>query len=180
MKQTLFLTGFLLTMLLTACGGFKNVTMGGIQNAHITKLDTKELQAEVTIRIKNPNNYGFKIYPSDLDVMLNNSPIGAARIDKKVKIKRNSDEEHTFIIKSDLSKLGFESIPALMGMFSKNNLNVGIKGDIKAGRMFYKYHIPVDVKDKVNLNNQGATPNEGSNNRGKRKTNTTNCPAYKN
>jgi len=91
--------------LLTACSDFQDVTFSGVENFKIISLTQSGVEAEITAKIKNPNKTAFTIYKSEFDATLGGINAGKAHITKNVRIKPNSEEVYTFIIKSDFSKL---------------------------------------------------------------------------
>lgn len=107
------------------------------------------MELELNVKIKNPNNFGFNIYPSDFDISFGTTDIGKARLKEKLHINANSEISYKIVVKSDVSKVlsnGFLSIMAMM-----KNPVIGIKGELKAGKMFYKKKFPVDFKEKIPL-----------------------------
>ena len=153
MKNFKLLT-ILLVFTITSCTTWQEVTLSGIEKTKITKMDDKGIEAEVEVKINNPNKIAFKVYKSDLDVTLNGNPIGKAGLKEKVKIKPNSNEVYTFHIVSKFADLGKSGgIFGLLGIALSKNVTVEIKGNIKAGKFYYKKKFPIDTKQKVPLFN---------------------------
>ena len=109
------------------------------------------VEAEITARIKNPNNRSFTIYKSDLDATLNGMNAGKACLAKNVHIKRNCEQSYVFKIKSDFSNISLNDLPKLMAMAKSKNAKVGLKGNLKAGKLFIKKSFPVDMSKNVPL-----------------------------
>lgn len=136
----------------SSCNDIKDVTFSGIENVQIISISTKGAEAEITAKIKNPNNMGFTVYKSDMDVTLNGINTGKAYLTDNVKIKRNSEEAYTFKVKADFSNLSLTDFPSLLAIATGKNIKVGLKGNIKAGNLFVKRTFPVDVSQDVPIN----------------------------
>ena len=141
----------LLPFLFYGCRDMEPVSVSRVESAKVTKMDAKGIEMEIGIRIKNPNTFGFSIFRSELDVTLNNSPLGKAVIKKKVKIKANSEDLHTFVVASDFSSLLSGGYQAILAIQQKSSVNIGVKGNIRAGTWFYKKDFPVESKQNVPL-----------------------------
>ncbi len=142
---------FGLTFLLNACKDMQPISVSRVESARITKFDMQGIEMEIGIRIKNPNSFGFSVFRSELDVTLNNSPLGKAVIKKKVKIKANSEDLHTFVVSSDFASLLGGGYQAIVAAQQRSSVNIGVKGNIRAGTWFYKKDFPVESKQNVPL-----------------------------
>ena len=151
-KKTVLLFSSLVILLLTSCGDFKEVAFSGIESMKMIKLSQSGVEAEITARIKNPNNTAFTIYKSEMDVTVNGMNVGKAHLASNVKIKKNSEEAYTFTIKSDFSKLSMTDIPKVIAMAMSRSVNIGLKGDLRAGKLLVKKNFPIDLTQSVPLN----------------------------
>ena len=149
MKKIFFI--LLSFVLLTSCGDFKDVTFSGIENFKIIKLSQAGAEAEITVKIKNPNKVAFTIYKSAYDVKVSGINLGKANLTKNVRIKPNSEEVYTFKIKSDFSKLSFTDLPKIMGLATSKNVTISLKGDMKVGKLLVKRKYPIDFTKSVPL-----------------------------
>lgn len=151
MKNYLFLLIPFFILLLSSCGDFQGVTFSGIENVQITNLTQQGAEAEITAKIKNPNNVAFTIYKSDVDVMLSGINAGKAHLASNVKIKAHSEQSYTFKVKSDFSSLSAADLPKLLSMAMSKNVKVGLKGNLRVGKLFVKRSYPVDISERVPL-----------------------------
>lgn len=143
---------FALLFFATSCTEWKDVTITKIENARIIKMDKDGLIAEIDVRINNPNKIGFKIYKSDLDVLLNNNSVGKAKIKHKIKIKAHAEETYTLAIAGKVDNLlSGGGLLGLIATAASGNATINIKGSIKAGKFFYKKKFPIDNKQRVPL-----------------------------
>jgi LEA14-like dessication related protein len=141
---------FVACCLLTSCASdFQEVQFSGIESVKMINMSQKGAEAEITARIKNPNNTSFTVYKSDLDVSINGLNAGVAHLTDNVKIKSNSEESYTFKVKSDFSKLSLTDLPQLISIATSKNVKVGLKGNLLVGKFFYKKSVPVEFNESV-------------------------------
>lgn len=141
----------LLISLFSSCGNQQNITISKIAGAKVISVSQKGIELELSVKIKNPNSFGFTIYPSDFSIKINNSDVGKAQLKDKVRVKSHSEEEHKLIVKSEFSDLFSGGLSSLMVLIQKKSLDVSLKGELKAGTLFYKKTFPVDLKENISL-----------------------------
>jgi LEA14-like dessication related protein len=151
MRQLACIFSIALFLSLISCAEFKPCTFNGIESAKVISVSSTNIELELNVKIKNPNNFGFSIYPSDFDVKLGNKDLGKASLSKKVRIKANSEIIHTFIIHSDLSKVMAGGMSSLISLAKSKNAIVAVHGELKTGNLFYKKRFPVDLKENIPL-----------------------------
>lgn len=149
MKKYLFF--FLCVFLLSSCGEFQEVTFSGLESMKLIKVSQQGAEAEMVVKIKNPNKSAFTIYKSDLDVTLNGITGGKAHLSENVKIKGNSEQSYTFTIKSDFSSISLGDLPKLLSLAKSKNIKVGLKGNLKVGKFLVKKSYPVDMSESIPL-----------------------------
>lgn len=149
MKKYLFF--FLCVFLLSSCGEFQEVTFSGLESMKLIKVSQQGAEAEMVVKIKNPNKSAFTIYKSDLDVTLNGITGGKAHLSENVKIKGNSEQSYTFTIKSDFSSISLGDLPKLLSLANSKNIKVGLKGNLKVGKFLVKKSYPVDMSESIPL-----------------------------
>jgi hypothetical protein len=76
---------------------------------------------------------------------------GKAHLASNVRIKAHSDESYVFKVKSDFSNLSAVDLPKLFSIAMSKNVKVGLKGNLKVGKLFVKRSYPVDISEKVPL-----------------------------
>jgi len=144
LKNSLLLS---FTLLLFSCiGEFKEISVTSINDFKVTKISPDGIEGEIKVTINNPNTIGFKVFRSKATIMYGDVKLGTARIAKKVKIAANSNIEQTFILKGSLKDISMMELPAIL---AGRNKQMEIKGDIKAGKWYYKKRFPIDKKQKM-------------------------------
>lgn len=151
MKKYAFIVITFCCIVFTSCNNYQEVTFSGIENVNVTSFSQKGVEAIVTARIKNPNKVGFTIYRSEMDVKINGIDAGKAHLTDNVKIKARSENAYTFKIKSDFSNLSMADMPKMIAIAMSKHVKVGLKGDLKVGKLFVKRSVPVDIIKDVPL-----------------------------
>ena len=77
---------FLLLVFALSCKDFKEAEVTGVKGFKINKANMDGIEAIVTIGIRNPNDIGFSIYPSEFEVTYGGMNLGKARLTKRVHI----------------------------------------------------------------------------------------------
>ena len=138
--------------LFISCADFKEVTFSGVDHVSLTNLSQNGVEALVTVRIKNPNNFSFTVYNSEMDVTISGINAGKAYITDNVKIKANCEEKYTFKVKSNFSGLSLADLPKLIAMGMSKTVKIGLKGNLKGGKFLFKRSYPIDLQESVPLN----------------------------
>jgi len=152
MKKYIFLFIAICTITLSSCGDFKEITFSGIENVKIIKMSQQGIQAEISAKIKNPNKMAFHIYPTDLDATLNGMNAGKAELTNNIRIKPNSEDVYVFKIESNFSNLTLTDLPKLMSILNSKSARIGLKGNLKVGKLFFRRSYPVDFSKNVPMN----------------------------
>ena len=151
MKKYVFILFIFCSFFICSCKEYQDVSFNGIENVRIVSVSQQGAEVEITAKIKNPNNTAFNVYPADLDITLGGINAGKAHIVGRTRIKAHSEKSYTFKIKSNFSDMSMSDLPKLMAMAKSKNVTVGLKGNLKAGKIYYKEHFPVDVTQSVPL-----------------------------
>ena len=135
----------------TNCRDIKEVQSTGVKGFKVNKINTEGIDGDILIGIKNPNAFGFSIYKSEFDVTYSGVYLGKAKLTKRVHINASAEEVYSFNLKNDFKGANLMDVMKLLsGAAFKNSIEV--KGDLKVGKLFIKKRIPVDIKEKINLN----------------------------
>src|ERR1017187_2748797 len=97
---------FLLSVvLLSACSNWKELSVSNIEALRMGKMDKDGMEAEIDVKINNPNNTSFTVYSSTLEIKMNNVSVGHPHLKRKVKIKAHSNETYTFAVSGKMENL---------------------------------------------------------------------------
>ena len=143
---------FILTSLfLLSCKGYKEITVTNVDSFYLNKITTEQIEAEVNVKINNPNTMGFSIYPSECDIVFSGIRLGKAKLNKRVRIDGKTEKIYTFKLNSKIADLN--PLDALRLLNLEKLGNIEVKGELKAGKFYLKKKIPVNYTDKVKIFN---------------------------
>lgn len=149
MQKTALLILVMVMSFLTSCKEFKDITVSDVDSFFINKVTAEGIEAEIKLKIKNPNPNGFSIYPSEFDVSFSGIRLGKAKLHKRVHIDANSERVYTFQLKSGLGDLNL--FDALKLLNTDNLGKIDVQGDLKAGKFYIKKKFPVAYTDKIKI-----------------------------
>ena len=150
MKNIIQLSLFLFAILfITSCDEYKDVSISGVENVKLVKLDKTGIELELSVRIKNPNSMGFNIYKPNLDAMINGVAVGKLKVNRKIHVNANSDDLHTFTVSTDFSKLSMEDAGKMLSLALSKSGSLSVKGKIKVGNIFYRKTFDVERNQKI-------------------------------
>ena len=135
-----------LTFLVSACT-FLEPQYKGDEKFKFQKLEGKSLKFTVGAKIYNPNKYTIKIKPSDLDVLIEDDFMGVIHLDKTIKLKR---KQELFIDAPFTATLANGALFKALKFATKGQLDVTLKGKVKAGVFIFSKKFDVDEKTKIN------------------------------
>ena len=88
------------SLFLLACRTIQPVSVTEIEDVTLSSVSKKEIEMKFSLKIKNPNSFGFFIYKSSMYVKLDALSLGNAELKQKVFVKGNSEDTYTFEVKS--------------------------------------------------------------------------------
>lgn len=149
MKKLLLSLSFLCLLLLGGCKDFQEIQVAGVDGFNLNKISTDGIEAEVRLRIKNPNQSGFSIYPSEFDVVYSGVRLGKARLHKRVHIDGHSEKVYTFQLRTNFGEMNLLDATKLLNI--SNHGTIELTGDLQAGKFYLKKRFPVNFKEKINM-----------------------------
>jgi LEA14-like dessication related protein len=135
-------------LLFISCKDFKEAQCTGVKGFKVNKIDMNGIDADVILGIKNPNNMGFSIYPSDFDVTISGINLGKAKMRKRVHIAGNSEKDYSFNLKSSFKDMNMMDVMKLVNSGGLHG-TITVKGDLKAGKLYLKKKFPVNEKHSI-------------------------------
>jgi len=140
---------FPLLFALTSCYTFKEVTVTRVNSFSLKKATINEIEGEVELTIKNPNSFGFSIYPSEFDITYGDVKLGKAKLNQRIHIGAHDERPRTFKVKSNPENLNMFDILKLINAGSSGTIK--LTGDLKVGKLFIKRSYPVNYSGKIGL-----------------------------
>jgi LEA14-like dessication related protein len=142
---------FSILLFFSSCRNLKEVECSGVKGFKVNSIDTKGLDGDVMLGLKNPNALSFNIYPSEFDITFSGIYLGKAKLSKVVRINANTEANYSFNLKKDFKDINLLDVMKLLNG-SMNKGLIEVKGDLKVGKFYYKKKFPVSVQEKINLN----------------------------
>lgn len=146
----LLVCGFF-AILLFSCTDIQPLSITGIDKPQVNQLSTAGIDAELGMKINNPNKMSIVVFPSEFEATVNDISVGKVKLYKKVRIKMKSDKVENFRVKSDFSKLGFNDIGKIIPIVTSGTAKIYLKGNIRAGKWFFKKKFPVEFTKTISL-----------------------------
>ena len=140
-----------LNLLLFSCRNFQEIQVTNIEGLKVNKISMDGIDAQLMLRLKNPNPMGFFLYRSEFEIRYSGIYLGKAKLTKRVKIKGNAEESYGFHLSQDFKNINvLDVLKLLNGASFKNTIEV--KGNLNAGKfLFVRKKVPVDIKEKLSL-----------------------------
>lgn len=150
MMRSLFIL-LLTAPLFVSCFSYKDVSFKGVDNYKIGKIQDGELSFGFDVKLENPNKYNIKIKPTDLQVFIGDRELGIARLDKKLKIKKNSSASYPVMINARLKNLAGAGMGAILELATKKSADVRIKGPVKGSVHGFTRKMEIDETRSIDL-----------------------------
>jgi len=148
MKYLYGLVVFGLIVVFNSCRTIKAVEVVGIKNVKLKQIDAKGLKADIFITIKNTNDFGFTIYPSQCNILLNNIQLGKAKLQKRVNIDARCEKTYAFNLSSEDANLNPINLLEIMtSQYAKLELD----GYLKTGKLLIRKKFKINYTDKIEL-----------------------------
>ena len=135
----------------SGCLEYKEIKVVDVSGVGIKNISLKGIEVEVAMQIKNPNKYNISIVDSDLTLFADGKKVGIARVKEKITLPKKSNKIHRFTIETSVLDIVSNALPLLMNLMTQDNIEVGIKGDIKAKAKGVGKRFPVDFKERVKI-----------------------------
>lgn len=137
---------------LSSCSFYLDLEMGEIESLHFKKADSRKVSFEVMVPLVNSNWFNVTITDIDLNVYMNNEYLGKIKSVENVKLMAKSTEVYAFPF--DVEFTGSTILKGAMTLFSlflERQVEVSLKGDIRAKSFGFYKSIPVEEKSSVSL-----------------------------
>lgn len=136
----------LLLTLVSSCAIYQEPDLTKVGSFQFEKLKGKTINFSLETTVDNPNWYAIKINPSTVDVYVENLLIGQLTLQSKVRYARKSTSTVTAPLTATLADGALINLVRLAG---KNEVEVVLKGKVKAGVWFISKKIPVENKQTI-------------------------------
>ncbi len=136
---------FLLISVLTiswSCS-FNEIVVGPPRDFQIKELNPGNIKLVLFLPIENTNNLSFNVISSDINVYLNNRKLGEVNQIEKFRIAKNSHDVYPVLFEIETSD-ALGSMISVIRDFQSTSPRIGLKGNIRAGRLMIVKNIEVN------------------------------------
>jgi len=152
MSKIIKISSILILLLsLSSCMEYEEVRMVKVVDFGVKNLSTKGVVFQVSMQIKNPNDYKIGIVGSDLDLYIKDEKVGKVTLKDKIFLPKNSNKIHHFVFETDYTNLTTDPASILGMVMGGAQLEIQVKGFIKAKAKGVSKKFPVEFKEKVAL-----------------------------
>ncbi len=149
MKSIKLISLIVICTLFIGCKSYQDILVSGVDDFHLNKMTSTGIDADIKLKIKNPNSVGFSIYPSAFNIMYGGINLGKAKMSKRVKINKNSEAAYSFNLNSNFKDLN--PLDLLQLLNGKSAGTVDVTGNLKVGKFLIRKKIPINHHQKVNM-----------------------------
>ncbi|MBK6775877.1 MAG: LEA type 2 family protein [Flavobacteriales bacterium] len=141
----------LVTILLTSCANFRDVTFHGVRNVELRKMNGNDIALTIEAEVENPNNYRIKLKDPDVDLWYNGQFVGKAVLDSTVVLDKRSTRIYPVYISADTQgKLGPILLGGLGSLLS-GQAELRASGTVKGQVGIISKRFPFDIRDTLEL-----------------------------
>ena len=139
---------FALALLFASCKifTFDNPELRGKEEIKVSKINGKTIEFTATAKIYNPNWYGIKVKPSELDLYVEGEYMGKVHLDKKIKLKRKKENDIQATFTATLEDC---ALFKALKFATKKEIKVRLKGRIKGGVFIFSKKFEFDETKTV-------------------------------
>ena len=137
----------LIVATISSCSTPKDLVYVGTQNFGMKHAGLKSTVLSMDVELYNPNRDKMKLKKADLDVYVNGNKLGKVNIAGKLRVPR----EDTFALPVMLNVDLANALPNMLQLAFKSEVDVALKGNVKAGRHGIYINIPVNYTGKQDI-----------------------------
>lgn len=117
------------------------------ENFSISKMGLSESVVSADLKYYNPNGYALDLKGADLDIRINDRPVGKSVLDTLITIPRQDTFYLPVKMKVNMKQLFSNAISLLMN----NEVDVKVNGTVKLGKSGVFFNMPVNYSGKQKI-----------------------------
>lgn len=135
---------------LVACVDYKEVKLLGIENVSLNRISGDGIDADVWLKIENPNDYKIKVETKDLIFSLNGKKVGNTSLKEELVLEKSTTKVYKVPLNVAVPPNGTIDL-GLMLLMGGGKLTLNLKGDIIGKAKGISKTVPVDITESVSL-----------------------------
>ncbi len=148
MKKIFFIS--ILTLVFSSCANFEEPEFISSNGVKMGGIEGKKISLTADIIVSNPNWFGIKIKPSNLDVYIENQYMGKIFLEKKVKMKAKQESALSMDLRAELAD---GAMITALKYANKENVKVHLIGKVKGGVWIFSKKIAIDETKTISGKN---------------------------
>ena len=153
MKNTFLFVLATLFLIGTSGCEVEDVSFVQLDDVKIKKIEQKEVHLDVAVQLENPNSFDIKVKDSDLDLYLEGTYIGKARLGETFTIKKGGTHSYALSIIAEGENMNMKLLPIMMTAALSGQVKTELKGTITGKVSFISKTVPFNVSETVKLIN---------------------------
>lgn len=150
MKKWMFLMP-ILVLFLASCSEIRDVEFQGMENFQVKKSGNEKITIMMDAKLYNPNSFNIKIKPSTIDIFVGTNNLGKAKIVNVTKLKKLEKGNYPIEIETSIGEVLGGGLGGLLGAFTKQKIDLRMKGDLRVGAFGLSTTVPVDHTESIDL-----------------------------
>jgi LEA14-like dessication related protein len=149
--RKVFFSLLMLSLALSSCTLYKDVEVVHVGEIRVTEMGQDGVKAEIDLTLSNPNSFNVKLVDSDIDVWVNNAPIGKVRLAENLLINKKSNEPLVLKLMSSYDDLSPDFLATALSLIFARNAQFKAEGYIKGKALLIGKKVDVQVDQEVKL-----------------------------
>lgn len=117
------------------------------ENFSISKIGLSETVVTADLKYYNPNSYALSLKHADLDIAINDRPVGKSILDTLISIPRQDTFYLPVSMKVNVKQLFNNALSLLLN----NEIDVKVTGSVKLGKSGVYFNMPVNYSGKQKI-----------------------------
>lgn len=134
----------------SSCANFEEPEFISSDGLKMGKIEGKKISLTADVVVSNPNWFGVKIRPSNLDVYIENQYMGKVYLEKKVKMKAKQESTLSMDLRAELAD---GAMITALKYANKENVKVHLTGKVKGGVWLFSKKIAIDETKTISGKN---------------------------
>lgn len=123
----------------------------GVNDVSVGSFESEKIEITINVKLDNPNNFKIKVIKANLDLLVGGNEAGVAHLDKKVIIKKKTEDNYDIIISTDKDQLMSAGLKAVIPSLATGKVTVKVKGWVKGRVWGIGKKIDVEFKENVDM-----------------------------
>jgi hypothetical protein len=149
-----FLPHLASALLLAACSSYEDVELREIRNVELLQMDSRRIAVRVDVQVNNPNDYRIHVEDPDVDLYLNDTPVGKGWLDSVVVLEGRAERVYPVYLHADLE--GGPLLMMLLGGALTGQMKLGMKGTVLGRSGILRKRFPFQVEETIDM--RGSRP----------------------